>query len=240
MVAWQAAMQARDDNDDVKFVEYLTRAAEEGHHKAQLWLGEMDTHGTYGVAENNEEAVRWLSMSAEQENHRAQEMLACLLIARGDLRKGKEWRDHAAANGHLYAMFNTAYHLRGTRGYEADNERATQLWVYVANQNEGTLSGLASLNVGIQLMDKERKTTETDKEAVVWLQKSIDQFNAYLMKYEDERAARDLDKAHQHLSKVLELVPEAAPLLGKVVEIQGLVDNFNGRTGTKQQTKVFT
>ena len=52
-----------------------------------------------------------------------------------------------------------------------------------------------------------------------------------------ESIARNLSRAHQDLSKVLESVPEAAPLLGKVVEIQGLVDNFNGRTGTSNKLK---
>ena len=230
-------MQARDDNDDVKYVEYLTRAAEEGHHEAQMWLSDFYQSGDYGIAENNDEAVRWLSMSAKQENHHAQEKLARLFEEQGDLRKANEWRDRAVANGELYAMFNTGlFYLDGTDGYEEDAERAIQLWVYVANQNEGALSGHASLNVAIQLMTEGR--TETDKEAVVWFQKSIDQFNAHLIKYKDKRAARDLNAAHQNLSKVLESVPEAAPLLGKVVEIQeGLVDNFNGRTGTSNKPK---
>ena len=88
----------------------LLQAAEQGYAKAQYQVGQCYLKGEKSVPCDNEQAMKWLGMSAQQENKDAQFVLGGIYMnglgVGKDPEEGLRWLGKSAKQGNARAMFH--------------------------------------------------------------------------------------------------------------------------------------
>ena len=158
--------QAEQKYDEVEYEEafkLFMMAAEKGHAGAQYMVGEAYYYA-HGVEDDEEEAVKWYKLAAENGSEKAQEKLEILykIIASDSYEKGKQKRDSrkydeyyekgkvqylelnykeafklfmiAAKNGHAGAQYVVGNAYFGGKGIEKNLEEAVK-WYKLAAAN---------------------------------------------------------------------------------------------------------
>ena len=128
--------------------------AEQGHARAQFWLGAMYAGGE-GVPEDAREAARWYRKAAEQGEAAAQFNLG-LMYAEGegvpeDAREAVRWVRKAAEQGHAGAQFNLGFMYDTGEGVPEDAREAVR-WVRKAAEQG---HALAQFGLGVMYADGE-------------------------------------------------------------------------------------
>jgi TPR repeat protein len=122
----------------------------------QLELGERYAYGQ-GVPRDDEEAVKWFRMAADQDNAEAQYKLGVMLDhGWGSLEDPKEaliWYKRAATQGHAGAENNVGNFFRHGRGVPQDKEEAARWYRLAAAHGE---------DVGRQNLDQLARENEVD------------------------------------------------------------------------------
>ncbi|MDB9753099.1 sel1 repeat family protein [Oceanospirillaceae bacterium] len=120
-----------------------TPLAEQGHAKAQYWLGIMYEVGE-GVPENDKTAVKWFTKAAEQGNDSAQVELG-FMYSRGygvleNDKTAVKWYTKAAEQGNSGGQGMLGGMYEYGEGVLTDNRRA-YMWNNLASYNGSKISG---------------------------------------------------------------------------------------------------
>lgn len=114
--------------DENKVIEWMTKAAEGGHVKAQFLMGTIYFNGWYGVTQNYQESAQWYTMAAEQGSADAQRQIGSMYLSgKGftkNINRAIEWLTKAAEQNDPYAQqwLGTIY------SKEKKNEEAAAKW----------------------------------------------------------------------------------------------------------------
>src|SRR6266568_2489421 len=123
--------------DYAKAVYWFRKAAEQGHGKAQSWLGVCYEHGD-GVAKDIAEAVRWYRMAAAQGVADAQLSLGnCCYIGEGvakDYAEALKWYRKAAAQGDPMSESTLGVCYHDGEGVAKDYKESVKWWRKAAGQ----------------------------------------------------------------------------------------------------------
>ncbi len=123
--------------DDAEAVRWYTRAAEQGHARAQSELGEMYATGS-GVEQNDIEAVRWFAKAAERSDDVAMSNLALMYYdGRGvpkDHAETARWLRRAGEQGLAQAQYNLACLYANGDGVPQDHAEAVLWYKKAADQ----------------------------------------------------------------------------------------------------------
>ncbi|MFN3537003.1 MAG: tetratricopeptide repeat protein, partial [Brevundimonas sp.] len=130
----QAALEAGDD----AAIETLTRAANLGHSRAQMHLGQIYDSGEYGVSQNAAEARVWTERAAQGGEAQAMHNLAMYLYegVGGDPNKvlAVRWFRQAAERGLIDSQYNLGrIYEQGADGVAANAGEAYK-WYLVAGR----------------------------------------------------------------------------------------------------------
>jgi len=113
-------------------VKWMTKAAEQGHSKAQDAIGFFYWSGQ-GVNQNYTKAVYWYTQAANQDNANAQRNLAiCYENGQGvskDMIKAVYWYKKSAANGNIDSQFSYAKQLLNGKYVQKDSIEAC-FWLF--------------------------------------------------------------------------------------------------------------
>ena len=139
-----------DKKDYVKAVEYFRKAAEQGHARAQFYLGYCYNAGQ-GVAKDYAEAVKWYRKAAEQGDAWAQNNLGnCYYNGEGvakDYAEAAKWYRKAAEQGHAKAQYNLGLCYQYGQGVAKDLTKAKEWYQKAAdNGNENAKIKLKELS----------------------------------------------------------------------------------------------
>jgi TPR repeat protein len=85
-------------------LKWFKLAANQGHIRAQLHLGQIYQVGLFGVAENKSEAAKWYRLAALQGDAGAQNILGGIYYLRQDYAEAFEWFRKAADQGDAAAQ----------------------------------------------------------------------------------------------------------------------------------------
>ena len=166
--------------DKAEAVRWYTKAAEQGHAEAQLFLGAMYDNGE-GVTENTAEAIRWFNKAAEQSDVSIQERakhylneiaetakyltlaqqgdaeaqynLAQIYDLKGEIKETEalKWYTKAAEQGHA----NATYHLAmKSLTSEYDSDKALHWITKMAEQGDVEAQSMAGFLYQIQDNEK--------------------------------------------------------------------------------------
>ncbi len=134
--------------DYAKAVYWFRKAAEQGHGKAQSWLGVCYEHGD-GVAKDIAEAVRWYRMAAAQGVADAQLSLGnCCYIGEGvakDYAEALKWYRKAAAQGDPMSESTLGVCYHDGEGVAKDYKESVKWWRKAADQG----IALAQYSLGV-------------------------------------------------------------------------------------------
>ena len=112
----------------LKDAELLRKAAEQGHPAAQMQLGLILNGGSWGIAQNIEEAAAWFRKSADQGNAVSQYQLGMFYrIGRGvekDITRSALWFKKAADQGSSWSQHRIGSSLRLGEGVPKDEIEA--------------------------------------------------------------------------------------------------------------------
>lgn len=173
--------------DDRRAAEWYSKAAEQGHTKAQARLGLLLLGGRRGVKKDEEQATAWLGKAAEKGDAEAQHGLAWLYeekarnsdedmgkIEQG-FRKAIVWYRKAAEQGHVRAQISLGwlyhkeqYPLRYV--IAPDATRAVEWFGKAAEQG----NALAQNYVGL-FYQEGRGVEQDDAKALEWYRKAAEQ-----------------------------------------------------------------
>jgi uncharacterized protein len=170
--------------------EIVTELAELGDADAQCVLGE--TYRTAASGEDDAEAIKWLRMSAEQNNARAQNLLGVMYQTGHGIEQNfveaAVWYRKAAENGNAAAQANLAEMYRSGAGVNRDYREAFIWYVKAAAQDQSyaqfQVGTMYRYGVGVE---------GNDQEAAEWYRKAAEngeaaaQYNLGLM-YESGNA----------------------------------------------------
>ena len=167
---YEEGIKAIKNNDTVKGILLLKKAAKEGNVKAQVTVGLL-----YSMTQKDSEALEYYQMAAEQGDSTALFRLA-LLYREGkgglnqDNKKAAELYLKAAEKGNRLAQYNLAEMYLNGWGVVRDDKKAFQ-WYLKAAEN-----GFASAqhNVAVFYL-RGIGVNKDDKKAVYWLRKAIQQ-----------------------------------------------------------------
>jgi len=141
-------------------VKWYTKAAEQGHDKAQMDLAMMYDYGM-GVQENNETAVSWYTKSADQGNAKAQYNLGVLYVKGEDVSRNEEAGvkliTSAAEQGYPRAQASMGAMYAQGLSVLKDDVRA-YMWFYLATYN-----GSKDASQGTELVAKEMSPAQIVK-----------------------------------------------------------------------------
>ena len=118
-----------DDDDDEykKAAELFEKAANHGHSDAQDYLGYQYQIGL-GIKENKQEAIKWYTLSAVQDNAQAQYDLAKLYEHEEDFENANKWYKKAARKDHPEALYALGYKYYYGKGIEENHAKALELF----------------------------------------------------------------------------------------------------------------
>ena len=118
------AYYANNQNEDA--VRFFRQAADQGHVRAQVYLGISYQYG-FGVDKNPDEAMRWYRTAAEQGSAEEQSILAARYdngdCVQRDVREAAKWWRKAAEQGYAPAQYylgNCYWYGRGVRKNRAE------------------------------------------------------------------------------------------------------------------------
>ncbi|HEC20154.1 MAG TPA: sel1 repeat family protein [Gammaproteobacteria bacterium] len=149
-----------DDKKEALAVKHIAQAAEMGYSPSQYLLGTLYQTGEKGVKKNPQEAIKWLSMAAEQGHKLAKQVLAKLtagdvltdetmdvqaVVAKGmqylkgkgvsrDYKQAAEWFSRAAEQGDAEAQYQLGELLSKGRGVKKDKKLAQKWYKAAAEQ----------------------------------------------------------------------------------------------------------
>ena len=132
-------LYAQQSDANVKKLTEIRDKAEKGDAKAQLELGKVFSNGELGVEKDQQEAVKWLRKSAEQNNADAQDCLGfCykygLGVAKDDAEAVKWYRKGAEQNDGWSQLNLGSCYYYGT-GVAKDDVEAVKWYRKSAEQN---------------------------------------------------------------------------------------------------------
>jgi len=123
--------------DYKKALEWYTKAASQGHDRAQFNLGSMYCNGD-GVRKNRKKALEWYTKAASQGNERAQNNLGWMYFEGDgvpkDYEKAFEWTLKAANQGFAEAQYELGNMYRDGYGVPQDYEKAFEWYTKAVNQ----------------------------------------------------------------------------------------------------------
>ena len=164
--------------DEVKGMELLTQAAEEGLAKAQCDLGEMYRDGK-GVSQDYAEALRWFRKAAEQGDAFAQKHLGRMYfdgqgVVSRDYAEALKWYRKSAEQGNAQGQNNLGVMYRQGLAVIKDASEALRWFRKAAEQGEPT----AQLNIA-DMYKLGEGVPQDNAEAIKWFHKSAAQGNSW-------------------------------------------------------------
>src|SRR6266581_2890458 len=197
--------------DYAKAVYWFRKAAEQGHGKAQSWLGVCYEHGD-GVAKDIAEAVRWYRMAAVQGVADAQLSLGnCCYIGEGvakDYAEALKWYRKAAAQGDPMSESTLGVCYHDGEGVAKDYKGSVKWYRKAAEQGFAD----AQCNLG-RAYGQGQGVAQDYVQAYKWLNLSAAQGNEAAIKYrgffEKSRMTREQIAEGQRLAS--EFKPRQAP-----------------------------
>jgi TPR repeat protein len=170
---YNLGIKAFDSKNYELALTWLKPLAEQGHGKAQSYLGYMHQHA-YGVARDYREAARWYLLAAEQGDTYSQVNLGEIYekglgVARDDSRAA-QWYAKAADLGYQQAQLYLATLYRDGRGVARDYKQAEKLYATAAEQG----SGWAQMNLGLLYTHGGDGLPKDYGKAIDWFRKAAD------------------------------------------------------------------
>ncbi len=170
---------------------------------AQHILGRWYDTGDYGLTEDDEEAVRWYRLAAEQGNAGGQSALGSM-YARGegvpeDDTEAVRWYRLAAEQGWVNAQYNLGLMYADGEGVPEDDEEAVGWYRLAAEQGYAS----AQTNLGLMYVNGEG-VPEDLVLAYMWYNLSAGQGNSYARWYKiiiEQRMTREQIAEAQRLSR---------------------------------------
>ncbi len=207
-----------------KAIEWLRKAASQGHSRAFYLLGYSYEFG-YGVSKDLPRAIEYYHKAAELDNIDAQYVIGTLYLSgngvKKDITKAMEWLRKAAEQGYVYAQMN----LGDLYVNEKNDYKSANMW-YLKAAEQG--SPTAQYNLGINY--QEGRGVEKDiTKAMEWFQKAAEQGHAdaqFKLGYYFETEIKDYESANKWLLKAAEQEhPEAQFYVGYNYSIELFGDN---------------
>lgn len=164
---------------EVKDVEELRKAAEQGDTRAQLNVGFCYESGR-GVAKDTTQAIKWFRRAAEQGFDEAQYALGCCYNGDdGFLREPGEaakWWGKAAAQGYADAQYCLGLSYSMGEGVAKNPVEAAKWWKKAAEQDHVDAQYFLGLSYSLGL-----GVPKTQEQAIYWLSKSATHGNENAM-----------------------------------------------------------
>jgi len=144
---------------------YLEYAAENGHQKAQKYMGDIYKNGLFGKPKNDPDALRYYCNAAKSGNVEAMyicgEYCAEKIgthaggIVQKDMQSAIAWYHDAATQGHRDARYKLGIIYANGDGVPIDREMAKRYWSSLAEEgHEEAKSALVKLEKGPQKNNK--------------------------------------------------------------------------------------
>ncbi len=145
----QACQQSMAQNHYAQMAEYCPALAQQGDVKAQLMLAKMYADGK-GVAQSDQETVKWYQMAAKQGDKTAQSALGVSYYTGNgiaqDYRKAAYWQREAANQGHPEAQFILGVMYELGQGVPQDFVLAYKWFLLATSQGaKGAMESRSSL-----------------------------------------------------------------------------------------------
>lgn len=175
---YNLAVKAFDRKNYELALTWLKPLAEQGHPKAQSYLGYMYEYAC-GVARDYREAARWYSLAAGQGDAYSQLNLGEIYekglgVARDDSRAA-QWYAKAADLGDRQAQLYLATMYRDGRGVARNFKEAEKWFAMAADQG----SGWAQMNIGLLYSHGGDGVPLDYGKAVDWFRKAADNDDSY-------------------------------------------------------------
>lgn len=164
-----------DAEEYLKALYWLTKAAEQGHAKAQSDLGRLYENGWRGDVVDGDKAKYWYEKAAEQGDAYARYILGEMALEDDDDLQAFTFYMKAATEGCSEAQvrvgeFYCTYHYE--MGIDKDDSKAAEWFEKAAEQGNGEGAYWLGLHY------KDGNGIEQDREkAIYWLKKSIEEFD---------------------------------------------------------------
>ncbi len=169
---FQTGVNALVKGDFETGYKHIRPLAEQGHLKAQFFLGLMYKDGD-GVSKDADEARYWLRKAAEVGHLDAQDRLGDLYSEEGKKAKAVEWYRKAAEKGHKESTNSLGYMLRHGIGVQADPKQALRWFRRAAKAG----NPYGYFNIGT--MYEDGKTVPRDLgEALKWYKQAAEAGNS--------------------------------------------------------------
>ena len=209
-----------DRGERSESVKWFHMAAEQGHARAQCFLGTLYADGD-GVNQDFKEAEKWYREAAEQGNTDAQNYLGVLYDngngVNQDYKEAEKWYRKAAEQGNAYAQNNLGLLYEDGNGVNQDYEEAKKWYRKAAEQGlRDAKENLNRLNLAhLRAVDlfKKREYVEAVKwftlaaeqgDAVAQRNLVIAQRNLGLCYYNGEGVSQNYEEAVRWWSKAAE------------------------------------
>ena len=147
----------KENSDYKKALAYYKKAALQGYSEAQYNVGWCYFNG-YGVEADQEEAMRWIRMAAEQEYALALDAMwqGYYFGTKGlprDYKQAADWMEKAIAKGEQMPQFYLATLYLEGKGVEADTVKALSLFTQSAEEgymwSQNMLGSLYEVGIGV-------------------------------------------------------------------------------------------
>lgn len=184
-----------------KAFEYVSKAAERNEAESQHWLGTFYEKGE-GTMQNKELSRKWYLKAAEQGLPQAEFAMSrhCDTVEK-DEKRSAEWSLKAALQGHVHAMYNTAYDYRYGCGVKTNLMLAFRWYKKAAEKGDAEsqyIIGSEYYNGG-----KEFFVVQNRALGLQWLRQSaenlFDQAHRFLANLKDEKDPDMLTHYHTAL-----------------------------------------
>lgn len=157
----------------------LIEEAKNGNIDSQVELGKIYFKGTDDIQIDYNEAAKWFTLAADQDNHLAQEYLGYMYRngfgVETNITKAVELFKKAANNGFTYSAKTLAYIYRDGEGeIQVDYEKAFHLFEQLANNGDSESMG----NVGWAYRYGNGVEANINK-AIYWFEKAAAQGSEY-------------------------------------------------------------
>lgn len=180
-VRFQKAMERRSGQyrrtespesiDEREALEWLLKAAAQGHLSAQIVTAEIYLHGLGSIRKNTEEAAKWYLKAAEQDDVGAQYNLGIILIKGEGLDKdlvtARYWLAQSAEKGFAASQYALAALYYSGNGVDKDLSAAVNWFSKAADQGDSR----AQFMMG-DLYSKGEGVARSDEEALEWYLKA--------------------------------------------------------------------
>jgi len=201
----EATVEAAQKAVAEKYAEALKwcRSSEaQGDPRGETMLGQLYERGV-GVPQDYGKARELYLKAAKQDHATAQDYLAGL-SARGhgvkqDYTEALRWYRLAASQGHAAAMLDIGTFYEHGNGVQKDISEAFRWYLMAADKGdalaESYVADMYRAGTGVK-----KDEAEADK----WYRRAADHGNAYAKKYLDWKAARDMNRGIDSLSKAVD------------------------------------